>query len=298
MNKVKIVTHNGNFHPDDLFAVATLLLVLDLNNDKYEIIRTRDPQKIAEGDYVLDVGGVHDPEKNHFDHHQIGGSGKRLNGIPYATFGLVWKKYGAELCGDEEIAKRVDEKVIQSIDADDSGVSIFTPVFENVKPYQLEMAISSFIPTWREKDQDLDQAFLKSLILVEEVLAREVKRAKDYFEGKKRIIKAYQDAGDKRIIVLDDEYSWGEVLITYPEPLYVVGPRKSENGWGVAAVRKKMYGFENRKDLPKEWAGKKDKELAEITGVSDARFCHNARFLAVASSFEGALALAKLALES
>ncbi len=44
--------------------------------------------------------------------------------------------------------------------------------------------------------------------------------------------------------------------------------------------------FANRKDLPEAWAGRADAELAEVTGVPDARFCHAGRFMAVAGSRE------------
>ena len=37
--KKKIITHNGSFHADDVFAVATLKLALP--NEKIGIIRTR-----------------------------------------------------------------------------------------------------------------------------------------------------------------------------------------------------------------------------------------------------------------
>ena len=56
--------------------------------------------------------------------------------------------------------------------------------------------------------------------------------------------------------------------------------------------------FLRRKYFPESWAGKRDSELAGITGVLDAVFCHNHRFIAVAGSKEGAFALAKLAAES
>jgi len=68
--KIKIITHSGNFHADDIFAVATIALILDRDGEKYEITRTRDESVIATGDYVVDVGGEHDPEIDHFDHHQ------------------------------------------------------------------------------------------------------------------------------------------------------------------------------------------------------------------------------------
>ena len=92
MNKTKLVTHNNSFHADDVFATATLLLVLKKNIDEVEIIRTRDRSLFESGDYVYDTGGIYDEEKNRFDHHQEGMAGERENGIPYSSFGLVWKK--------------------------------------------------------------------------------------------------------------------------------------------------------------------------------------------------------------
>ena len=83
----------------------------------------------------------------------------------------------------------------------------------------------------------------------------------------------------------------------YPEPLYVVSPdSQGNNYWKIKAVREDPdASFKNRKDLPESWAGKRDKELAEVTGVSDAIFCHNKLFIAVAGSKEGALKLARIA---
>jgi uncharacterized UPF0160 family protein len=49
-------------------------------------------------------------------------------------------------------------------------------------------------------------------------------------------------------------------------------------------------------NLPLEWAGKSGDELIQITGVTDAIFCHRERFIAVAESKEGAVKLAHLAL--
>ena len=40
MKKIIIATHSGSFHADDLFAVATLSLLLGKEN--IEVIRTRD----------------------------------------------------------------------------------------------------------------------------------------------------------------------------------------------------------------------------------------------------------------
>ena len=78
MNEKKtLITHNGSFHTDDIFACATLSLMLEKKGEKFEIIRTRDEEIIKTGDYVFDVGGVYDEEGNRFDHHQKGGAGVR-----------------------------------------------------------------------------------------------------------------------------------------------------------------------------------------------------------------------------
>jgi len=132
MKEIKIATHNKHFHPDDVFAVATLSIFI---KESFKVVRTRNPLIIKEADYVVDVGGEYDEEKNRFDHHQKGGAGERENGIPYASFGLVWKKYGVSVCGSDEIAKIVEKKIVESTDASDNGVGIIKPIFDGVYPY-------------------------------------------------------------------------------------------------------------------------------------------------------------------
>lgn len=100
MNKdITIVTHNGSFHADDVFAVATLHLAFPDKN--ITVIRSRDAQKFLLADFLVDVGGSYDPDNNKFAHHQTGGAGVYDNGIPYASFGLVWKKFGNSVCDYE-----------------------------------------------------------------------------------------------------------------------------------------------------------------------------------------------------
>jgi len=65
MEKITVCTHSGEFHADDVFAVAILKLVFgDIN-----IVRSRDKTKIAEADIVVDVGEIYDKNENRFDHH-------------------------------------------------------------------------------------------------------------------------------------------------------------------------------------------------------------------------------------
>ncbi len=300
--KIKIITHSGNFHTDDVFAVSTLSLLLDKRDEKYEIIRTRDPEIIKTGDFVVDIGWEYDPDKNLFDHHQEGGAGKREDGIPYSSFGLVWKKYGEQLCGSKEAAHKIDKRLCRPIDAADNGVETYKRVSEELFPYVLHNITLVFRPTWKEMEdgsRNDDIAFSELVSLARKILEREIKNAVDSTEGEALVRDAYEKSENKNIIILEGHYPWEDVLSDYPEPLYVVKPDRQNGGkWKIKAVGNDTHTFENRKSLPQEWAGKRDEALVEITGVTDAVFCHNKRFIAVAGSKDGALKLAKLAVEN
>ncbi len=289
--KIKIVTHDGDFHADDIFAVATLELAL---GSKVEVIRTRLPEKISKGEYVVDVGGVYDAEKNYFDHHQKGGAGMRPNGIPYAAFGLVWKKFGEKLCGGAEVAEAVDRRLIMPIDAFDNGVDVVTLLKEEVVPYTISDLFFAYRPTWQEPTLEMDAQFLKAVEVAKYLLGREIAKARGRHDAENFLEKAFREASDKRLLILDDEFPWREFADAHNEILFVIKPKEKQ--WHLYAVRKQKGSFENRKDLPAAWAGKRDQELAKITGVPDSIFCHNGRFIAVAKSKEGILQLAKLAL--
>lgn len=291
--KITIVAHDGRFHADDIFACATLQILL---KGKGKIVRTRNPEIISKADYVVDVGGIYDPQIKRFDHHQKGGAGVRENGIPYAAFGLVWKEYGPLLCGNIESAERVEKNVVLSIDAGDNAVTTFETIPNRPFPFLVNSAFSAFMPTWKEGDIT-DAQFLKLVAIAQSILEREIIQARDYVEGANELKKIYENTDDKRIITFDRMYPWEEALIQYPEPLLIVGSRDGKK-WKVETVLTELGSFERRIKLPESWAGLRDEELQKVTGVSDATFCHNGRFIATAKSKEGALALAKLTLET
>lgn len=289
-----IIVHSGNFHADEVFACAALSI---LNGGNVEIFRSRDPQVWATGDYVVDVGGVYDHATGHYDHHQPGGAGTHENGIPYSSLGLVWKHYGELIAGTPEAARVITGRLVEPVDAVDNGVDTFT-VTGAASPYLIQTAVSIFSPGWNETFTD-DEGFFEALDIAKKILKREIALAQGKTEGEAKVRAIYEATPDKRIIVLDDGYPWHEVLSGYPEPLFVVKPERGESTqWKVGTVRAEPHTFKNRKDLPSAWAGKRDLELAEISGVSDATFCHNKLFVAGAGSKEGAIALAKKALEA
>jgi|SRR6185312_436318 len=288
-----IVTHNGKFHTDDVFAVATLLLLYP----DAQIVRTRDEKLIESADIVVDVGKIYDTAKLRFDHHQIGGAGVRKNGIPYASFGLVWKEFGTKLA-DAEVAMVIEEKLVMAIDALDNGVSVAASLFEGIREYGISDYLNSY---WIDEDTSEEKTLeiFKNVVgVARKLIEREIIKARRIIDESKIVEDIYNNSPDKRLIVLDKSYAWGRILVNKPEPLIVVYPRTDSNNWGVQAVRENLNGFKTRISLPETWAGRSGSELAKVSGVPDAIFCHNARFLAVAESKEGALALAEKALNA
>lgn len=295
----KLITHDGSFHADDVFAAAALSLMFEGENQSFEIIRTRDEKEVEAGDYVFDIGGIYDSENNKFDHHQPGGAGKRENGIEYSSLGLVWKKFGKEICGSEKIAEMVDNKLVAPIDADDNGFDLVEKKHE-IFPYLVQDVLSIFKPTSLE-DMDKDKQFKKALVWAKEILNREIKKANDQIEIAKIIQNFYKNSNDKKLVVIDEpevsRYEIWDALQDFSEPLFVVYGVE-ENEWRVVAMRSDYNTFKNRKDFPKAWAGLRNEELQKVSGVSDATFCHNSLFLVGAKSKEGAVKLAQIALET
>lgn len=289
MKDMIAVTHDGVFHADDVFAAA----VLQQQFGSLTFVRTRDKDVIASADVVFDVGGVYDEESRRFDHHQRGGAGVRENGIPYAAFGLVWKRYGAGL-SDRYIAEEVDRLLVQPIDAADNGVDLSTPIRDDVRSVSVSSAISMFNASWDEADDLNPHAFDIARGIAAHIIDRAIARARGTILARHVVSEAMSVAEDPRLIILPQFCPWQETIVESPHALYVVF--ESFGSWRVQCVPESLGSFGVRKPLPAAWAGLNGGELAILTGVADSTFAHKGLFIAGATSQDGALALAKIAL--
>jgi uncharacterized UPF0160 family protein len=272
--------------------------VLEKEGKSARVVRTRDMKIIKKADYVVDVGEIYDPENNRFDHHQVDGAGKRENTIPYASFGLVWKKYGEMLCESVEIANQIEILLVQPVDAHDNGVTLFRElVFKDIFPYDTQNIRKAFLPSWKEKNTDINKIFMQAVSFAMILLRREITRHKDNKEAEEIVIKSYNESKDKRLIIFDDYYGAGKHLVKFPEPLFIVFP-SSDGTWILETIGDDKETYKNRKSLPENWAGQSGDSFEKITGVEGAIFCHKNLFLAVAKTKEAILKLAKLALDS
>lgn len=297
MSKITIVTHNSGFHTDDVFAVATLSLLLEKDNE-IVVIRSRDINVIEKADYVVDVGDVYDPKIKRFDHHQAGGAGKRENGIPYASFGLVWKEFGEGLSGSKKAFEKIDKAIVQSIDANDNGVSFLESKIDNLRPFDIGFLTFMFYPTWKEDIIEIDKIFLDLVSYAKVIISREIKCVQDELEVEELVVASYESSGDKRLVLIENSrYPWEPVLSKFREPLFAIYQNINAQTWTIKGVRDNIFSYKIRKNLPESWAGKRDEELEKICGVSGAVFCHNNRFMAVNKTKEGILKMAEIALK-
>jgi len=291
---MKIGTHNGAFHADDVLAVAMLRHL-----HPADVVRTRDPKILATCDVVVDVGGEYDPTTRRYDHHQKGRAGARPSGILYSAAGLVGLHELRPVLGDAVYAE-LDRQLIAAVCATDNGQALHAggPAFDGVSGYSLSAALSAFNPAWHETP-DFDGAFERAVAFAGAVLEREISSATGAAEAERLTREALAAAGPgAKVIVLDRFHPWTEVIVTEaPDALFVAYP--SETGdWRLQAVPPEVGSFAQRKALPAAWAAQSAADLARLTGRDDAVFCHPGRFICGARSRESVLALAALAIDA
>lgn len=285
---MKAATHNGPFHADDVLATA----ILFRRFANPSVTRTRNPDELAAADLRFDVGLKYDPATRDFDHHQ--GAGARPNGIPYAAAGLLWKEYGAEICGDhQDVADEVDKTLIQPVDAHDNGYQLAEFLHET-KPLTISGIIGLLNPSWDEQ-QDFDNRFWQAVRIAGDILNRAISMAEGRVNAQQIVETALQERQDPRLVILPQFVPWQEVLCADPDALYVVYPGMN-NQWNVQCVPV-AAGVQQVRKPPPAWP-QSPAEIAAATDVHDAVFCHKGRFLAAATSQAGALALAHLAVSA
>ncbi|MDW9478720.1 MYG1 family protein [Sinorhizobium meliloti] len=301
----RLITHSGSFHADDVMATVVLRRL----HPQAALVRTRDRailDSTTDTDIVYDVGFEYDPSKRRYDHHQPGHP-LRDDDTPYSSFGLIWLHHGAEFLrshfpDDPEdvlrtVWRNIDRKFVIDIDRSDNG---YVPPGAVASPSEttLSLLVEDFVAPWDDASQDNDARFLEAVSLFGEVFRNRVIRTVSMARAEAAVLDAFRNAEDPRIVVIPDYMPVGSVVRKhgFDEALYTV-ERSRSGEWFVTCVRPEGDPFGQRKPLPLEWAGLRDAELAAITGVEDAVFCHVKRFTCATRSLDTALQLARLAVD-
>ncbi|MBE9607058.1 MYG1 family protein [Acetobacteraceae bacterium H6797] len=323
-----LATHSGTFHADDVLAYSILSVALGLTDPaSHKLIRTRDKEALATADIVWDVGGTADAATWRFDHHQQGAP-KAENGDPLSSAGLVWRHLHPETgetigamfirntlkrLGHGEtvfsasaigiMASAIGKKIVRHVDLCDNGV-------ERGLPTDLTSAIDGFNAAWDSPTQtspELFEAsqysqFLEAKAFTLGFLDRQVERERASVAAYEMVAQAWEDCKAGKtglhpdVLELPRGMPWLRPAFELDMPiLYAMSP-EANGHWKLQCMPVEKGSFENRLDLPLEWAGLADEELQKASGIPDAIFVHRNRFMAVAKSRDGALAIARAAL--
>jgi len=300
---MNVITHNGQFHADDVLAVTILDKLF-----KIKIVRTRDNKIINSNDdnnIVVDVGGIYDPHNNKFDHHQENclATFEEHGKIPLSSSGMVYKTYGKQLIlqylksadiktNDQivhDIYKLLYYNFLKEIDAIDNGIQQSRKI-----AYITTNSITAIISHINGDDITDDSAQLKKFkyamkymwITLKIKIKTSVNNILNYHDEKKSIWEAINNRHSVhpsgRIVVLNTSCnSWRRCLREYQFDgqiyFYIY---KNGEVWNLGTVCKKRF-------IPHKLITNEEKYLPH-----DLIFVHKKQFIAGTKSLDSAIQMA------
>ncbi|MEJ8475381.1 MYG1 family protein [Roseibium algae] len=298
-----LVTHSGGFHADELLSSVVLTRLFP----NAGLRRSRDKQWLTPADekIIYDVGGDYDADRQIFDHHQRPGP-LREDDQPYSSFGLIWAHYGQAYLAAmdvpehdiEDIHTAFDTKFVLPIDLLDNG-AIEPSVAGPLSILTLPALLGSLKPVFDDPSPTADDdAFFAALPIARSFIEALVRNMAAKARSQSIVMEAIVKAGTSPILELPTGMPYRSALekAEADHMLFVVNPRGDD--WTLNGIKLSNDTFDQRADLPADWAGLTGTALEEASGVKGAKFCHNARFIAVASSRKAILQMAELAVKA
>lgn len=274
---MNIITHSGNFHLDELFAITFVKLFF---NNEAIITRTREEVILEEyrndsEAWVLDVGGEYNPDMLNFDHHQNSFKEQWSDGTPLSTCGLVWNflkehNYLSPHMTDE-VVREIEEQIILKVDKQDNGIEKWhdadfiglynrTSTYDDIHNRQFEKALTATIEFFENK-------FLDICDEVESVaIAQDAIEQSDHLEN---------------VIVLDTlNHKAFHKLNRMTDKMLVAMPRKDDE-WKIQSLSYPDDQYSRQCPMPEHWRGLTGKDLSYASGFDDMIFCHKSGFMCI-----------------
>lgn len=266
-------THDGSFHADEVTACA-LLILFDLV-DENKIVRTRNADKLAQCEFVCDVGGSYSSVDKRFDHHQVSYSGL------WSSAGMVLYYLKEQNLLDPEEYKFLNDSLIHGVDEQDNGRFFSQEGF---------CSFSDIIRLYNplEEGNSTDKEFFAALHFTLDLLQRFRKKFQ-YDRMCRGIVLQAMEANDV-CLYFDRPLPWQEnffFLGGEQHPASFVCFPSADHQWVLRGIPPTLERrMEVRVPFPKSWAGLLGKELAQVAGIPGAIFCHKGLFLSVWDSRE------------
>ena len=230
--------------------------------------------------------------------------------------------------------EKLYECFVEAFDANDNGIAVYDS--KALKQAGIEkkfsdrgFSIASVVnrynyaaPTTKtngaangDSQDEEDARFLKASAFVGEQFTLELDdKFNNWLPARTLIVQAFADRqnydAEGRILVVpqqpDGGTPWGDHLYNLEKEngcegqvLYVLFAEngKPDSKWRIRAVGVSGESFETRKGLPEAWRGVRDDHLSTVSGVQGCVFVHAAGFIGGNVTFDGALEMAKKALE-
>lgn len=271
-------THDGTFHADEVTACALLLLFDCIDKDK--IVRSREIAVLGTCEYVCDVGGVYDPKRKWFDHHQAEYQGE----LSSAGMVLLYLRDTGKITPKEY--DFFNSSIILGVDAHDNGKD---PQHHGVCTYS--HIISNFTPIKQDvPPEELEKAFFEAVDFSRGQLNRMLQRY-HYIQSCRQIV-ADAMTISRECLLFDHNIPWMDIFFELDgekhSALFVIMP--SGKHWKLRGIPPNMeHRMSVRLPLPQAWAGLQLEELKRVSGISGAIFCHKGRFISVWETKEDAL---------
>nr|MBP7846337.1 MYG1 family protein [Candidatus Paceibacterota bacterium] len=152
---------------------------------------------------------------------------------------------------------------------------------------------------WKDPANKIDTNFFDFLNIAKDILRREIKNLRDLIEGESIVKKEVEIQAEPEILVLSQDLPWEQVMTKTKKVKIVVYPEPPSGSWCLENVRKNLGDFGSASIFfPETWRGLGNGDLVLVCGVPGAVFCHRAGFFAVHQTKEGAIEMAKIALQN
>lgn len=278
MQSRSLGTHDGSFHSDEVTACALLLLFDRIDRDR--VHRTRDAKRLELCEYVCDVGGVYDPNRKRFDHHQNDYQGTM------SSAGMVLLYLRDKGFLEPHLYDYYNKSLVSGVDAHDNGVAKWemgTTTFSQV--------ISNFMPIeYDVTDAAMNQAFFQAVDFAFGHLDRLRKRHFYTIQCKALVKKKMAEGG--HALIFEESIPWMENFFelggeVHPAQFVIMpsGPH-----WKLRGIPPSLNErMKVRKPLPENWAGLRETELRNVSGINGAIFCHKGRFISIWETKEDAI---------
>lgn len=256
---MRILTHSGKFHADEVFAIAALVKWRNISIS--DVIRTRDIPTTIEAmkdsnTYVIDTGGVYNKAKLNFDHHQD---------LSLSASNVLVYWHLMEIGKIEIDCVSHLYKFMKGISFMDTNQAKFLDKWNGFNNQNLFRNINSMITNFNRdimNPTEQDFQFAKAVVFAVEILENEIQAAKR--DNYQKFLFMNRTVIGNNIAIFDEPCNvWSK------HHKYAIMPNELNN-WQIVA---------------------KNKNLPEIVH-KDLVFQHKANFIAVFNTKEAAIEVA------